>query len=227
MYKQSDRYIGEFIHLLDEGWTILLVSDHAQVCPEHDVPLLGDGSGVNIRIMQELGYTELMHDENGTELPEIDWSKTRANDIYINLKGRNTHGIVDPADKYELEEEIITALYGYRDKETGKRIVAVALQNKDGVLLNYGGPECGDIVYWLAEGYNYDHVDSLSTTYGHGGTSVSPIFIAAGTGIKAGYETNRIIRQGDVAPTMVVLGGARVPRDCEGAPIYQILTEEY
>ena len=121
----------------------------------------------------------------------------------------------------------MTALYGYRDKKTGRRIVSIALRNKDAILLGYGGPECGDIVYWIAEGYNYDHVDSLSTTYGVGGTSVSPIFIAAGPGIKAGYETNRIIRQVDVAPTIAVLGGVRMPRDCEGAPIYQILTEEY
>lgn len=232
MYIQTDNYIGEFLHLLDKGWTLLLVSDHAQVCPEHEVNLLGDGSGVNIRVMQELGYTVLKLDENGNELPEIDWTKTkavavRANDIYINLKGRTPEGIVDPEDQYELEEEIMTALYGYRDKKTGRRIVSVALRNKDGILLGYGGPECGDIVYWIAEGYNYDHVDSLSTTYGVGGTSVSPIFIAAGPGIKAGYETNRIIRQVDVAPTMAVLGGVRMPRDCEGAPVYQILTEEY
>ena len=33
VYKQADRYIGKFLHFLDEGWTILLVSDHAQVCP--------------------------------------------------------------------------------------------------------------------------------------------------------------------------------------------------
>lgn len=54
MYMQTDNDIGEFMHLLDEGWTILLASDHAQVCPEHDVQLLDDGSGINVRIMQQL-----------------------------------------------------------------------------------------------------------------------------------------------------------------------------
>lgn len=106
-------------------------------------------------------------------MPEIDWSKTRAvatraTHININLKGRDPHGIVDPADKYELEEQLMTDLYGYRDKTTGKRVIALALRNKDAVLLGLGGERSGDIIYFLAEGYNYDHADSLSTTWGYG-----------------------------------------------------------
>ena len=190
--------------------------------------MLGDMVGVNVRIMQELGFTSLKKDADGQELREIDWAHTKAiaqrgNHIYLNLKGRDTHGIVEPADQYEVEEDIMTALYGYKDKVTGKRVIAMALRNKDAVLLGMGGPESGDIVYWMAEGYNYDHCDSLSTTLGYGGTSVSPIFIAAGAGLKTGYETQRIIREVDLTPTMAVLGGVRMPRECEGAPIYQIL----
>lgn len=233
VYAQADDYIGEFLHLLDEGWTILLVSDHGQVCPEYEHHLLGDPNGVNVRVLQELGYTVLKHDENGQELHEIDWTKTqavasRANQIYLNLIGRNNgQGIVPIEKQYELEEEIMTALYGYRDKHTGKRVIACALRNKDAVLLGLGGPECGDIIYWTAEGYNMDHGDSLSTTWGYAQTSVSPIFIAAGMGIKAGFKTERIIREVDVAPTVAVLGGVRMPKQCEGAPVYQIFAERY
>ncbi len=228
---QTDYYLGKFLHLLDEGWTILIFSDHAQVAPKHDIPFLADCSGVNVRVMQELGFTVLKTDENGQELPEIDWSKTRAvasreEHIYLNLKGRDEHGIVDPADQYELEEEIMTALYGYRDAKTGHRVVSVALRNRDAVLLGQGGPEAGDICYWLAEGYNFDHADCLSTTLGEGDTSVSPIFIASGRGVKQGFYTERIIRQIDFAPTVAVLGGVRMPAQCEGAPAYQILTED-
>ena len=94
----------------------------------------------------------------------------------------------------------------------------LALHNRDAVLLGMGGPYSGDILYWMAEGYNYDHCDSLSTTFGYGETSVSPIFIAAGKGLKQGYKTDRIIREVDVAPTVAALGGVRIPRQCEGAP---------
>lgn len=231
VYTQTDHYLGEFMHCLDEGWTVIIVSDHAAVCPEHEPHALGECIGVNVRVMQELGFTALKTDDDGHELYEIDWENTKAvanrgNHIYINLKGRDAHGIVDPADKYEVEEEIMTALYGYRDKETGKRVIALALRNKDGALLGLSGPECGDILYWTAEGYNIDHGDSLSTTEGYGDTSVSPIFIAAGPGIKAGCKTERVIRQVDLAPTIAVLGGVRMPAQCEGAPVYQIFTEE-
>ena len=120
----------------------------------------------------------------------------------------------------------MTRLYGYKHPESGKRIIALALRNRDAYLLGLGGPECGDILFWNAEGYNYDHCDSLSTTYGYAGTSVSPIFIAAGKGIKENYLTERIIRQVDVAPTVAELAGLRMPAQCEGAPVYQIIEAE-
>ena len=184
--------------------------------------------------MSELGYTVLKKDENGNDLKEVDWSKTKAvaqqgNDIFINIKDPNINGgrgIVDPKDKYEVEEQIITDLYGYKSPETGKRVIALALRKKDAILLGYGGETAGDIFFATAEGYNYDHCDPLSTCYGEGETSASPIFIAAGKGLKQGFETDRIIRQVDVAPTISVLLGCRFPAQCEGAPAYQIFSEE-
>lgn len=232
IYVQADYYLGKFIHLLDQDWTICIFSDHGLIAPEHDTQFLGDPGGVNVRVMQQLGFTVLKTDENGNDLPEIDWAQTRAvavreQHIYLNLKGKYATGIVDPADQYELEEEIMTALYGYRDPQTGHRVVAVALRNKDAVLLGQGGPEAGDICYWVAEGYNYDHADSLSTFIGEASTAVSPMFIASGCGVKQGFYTDRIIRQVDFAPTVAALGGVRMPAQCEGAPVYQILAEEF
>lgn len=133
----TDEYIGEFLHLLDEGWTILLFSDHSLICPKEDYqPGMGDNYAINTKTLVELGYTVMQKDENGKDIPAIDWSKTRAvqqrsNSIFINLKGRDRFGIVEPADKYELEEQIITDLYGVKDPETGHRVVALALHQKD------------------------------------------------------------------------------------------------
>ena len=150
---------------------------------------------------------------------------TRSNSIYINLKGRDKYGIVDPEDKYELEEEIITNLYGYKHPKTGKRIIALALHNKDAVLLGMGGPDAADIIVLIHEDYNFDHGESLSTACGHNDTSVSPIFVAAGPGVKSGYTVKNYIREVDVAPTAAVLLGVNIPKDCEGAPAYEIFTE--
>lgn len=227
IYIQTDYYLGKFLHLLDEGWTIFIFSDHGQVASKHDYPLLTDCNAVCTPLMEELGYTATIKNDEGKVIG-INWANTtavmqREGHIYINLKGRQEHGIVDPADQYELEERIITDLYGLRDPETGHRIVSVALRNREAVLLGQGGPEAGDILCWNAEGYNFDHGDCLSTTLGENDTSVSPIFIAAGTGIKENYETERIIREIDLAPTIAVLGDVRMPAQCEGAPVYQIL----
>lgn len=229
VYKQVDRYLGRFVHLLDKGWTIMVVSDHAQVCPTHGIRGLGD-MGMNCQLMEELGFLTLKTDENGEKLPEVDWTKTKAvanreMHIYLNLKGRTDHGIVDPEDQYQLEEEIMTALYGHKDPITGQRIVAFALRRKDAVLIGLGAeyPVCGDIIYCMAEGYEHDHDDSMPTSLGECDTSVSPIFFAAGQGLKQGAYTDRIIRQTDVAPTIAAMLDVRMPAQCEGAPVYQIL----
>ena len=230
-YIDTDEYLGSFSYLLDEGWTIIITSDHGLLCSYEEMPpLLGDPFGVNVRVMQQLGYTVLAQDENGQELREIDWSKTRAvasrgNHIWINLAGRNEQGIVAPEDKYELERQIIDDLYNYRDPKTGKRVVALALRNKDAAILGMNGEESGDIVYMLEEGFNRVHGDALPTYEGLLDTSVSPIFIAAGAGVKQGYTTKRVIREMDVAPTVAAILGVRMPRECEGAPVYQILQD--
>ena len=232
VYIQADYYIGKFMHYLDEGWTILVFSDHGLVSAEYEEPYLGDSSGVNLRVLQQYGLTEVKHDADGNELSEIDWEKTKAValgecHIWVNLKGRDPHGIVDPADKYDVETEIINALYDYRDPKTGKRIVSIAMRNKEALLVGLSGPDCGDVIYFNEEGFNFDHGDCLSTSYGAAETSVSPIFMAAGKGIKENYRTDRTIRQVDFAATVAVLGGVRMPRECEGAPAYQILSEEF
>ena len=227
-YVDTDRYLGRFMHLLDQGWDIIITSDHGLVCAEENEPAvpMGDPFGINIKVMQELGYTTLKKDADGNDLREIDWSKTtavaqRGNHIYINLKGRDEHGIVDPADKYELERKIIDDLYSYR--WTGKRIIALAVRAKEAAHFGLNGYNCGDIIYFNEEGFNRIHGDSISTYQGYADTSVSPIFIAAGPNIKQNYVTDRVIREVDVAPTVAVLGGVRMPAQCEGAPVYQIL----
>ena len=229
VYLQTDRYLGRFLHYLDEGWTIMIFSDHGLLTPEEEEkPLIGDAFGCNVKVMEELGFTVLKKDENGNDIKEIDWEKTRAvatrgGQIYVNLKGKYPTGIVDPADKYELEREIIDGLYNYR--LNGKRVIAVAMRNKDAMVLGTGGPECGDVLYWLEEGVNRLHGDALPMVEGVYDTSVTPIFIAAGKGLKKGYQSKRIIRQVDMTPTVAHMLGVRMPKQCEGAVAYQILED--
>lgn len=70
-YVQTDNYIGRFEHYIDEGWTVIFISDHAQTAQEHDGHDLFDGSGISVKAMEELGYTVLKRDENGKRIREI------------------------------------------------------------------------------------------------------------------------------------------------------------
>ena len=106
------------------------------------------------------------------------------------------------------------------------------MRAKDALPLGLGGPystidqgypESGDIIYCMAEGYEHDHDDSMATSLGECDTSAGPIFIAAGPGIKKNYYTDRVIRQVDVTPTIATIMDLRMPEQCEGAPIYQII----
>ena len=220
--------MGTFLPFLEKDWSIVITSDHGLICEEHHLPVLTEGC-VSVPVMKELGYTVLKTDADGKELREIDWEKTRAiairgGNIYINLKGRNPQGIVEPEDKYELEGQIISDLYNYRDPRTGKRVVSLALRNKDAVILGIGGnEEFGDVIFFMDEGFNLIHMDSLPTYMGYFDTSVSPIFVAAGKGFKKRYYTDRHIRQVDLAPTLARLGGVRAPEQNEGSVIHQIL----
>lgn len=232
VYVQTDEYLGRFLHFLKEGYTVFIVSDHGLLVGEEVPPILGEYGGLNTQVMEELGYTTLKTDENGNKLDEVDWEKTtavqiRSNYIYVNLKGRDKYGIVDPKDKYDLEGQIISDIYNYRDKVTNKRVVGIAMRNKDGIILGVNGPECGDIFFTIDEGFNRLHGDGLTTAEGYFDTTVSPLFIAAGQGIKNDFTTERVIRQVDVAPTLAVLLGTRMPAQTEGAPIYQILEDEF
>lgn len=231
IYIQTDNYLGRFLPYVDEGWTIIITSDHGLSCQENHGVELGEAGGICTPVMEELGYAKMLTDANGNKTHEFDWVNTKAvssrgNYIYLNLIGRDEHGIVDPKDKYDLETQIISDLYQYRDPKTGKRVVALAMRNKDAVILGMSGPECGDIIYFKEESFNVIHADSLSTQNGYADSCLSPIFVATGPGIKQGYKTERVIRQVDVAPTMAFLGGVRLPAQNEGSPVHQILAEE-
>ena len=101
-------------------------------------------------------------------------------------------------------------------------MISIALRNKDAIAFGYGGEGMGDIVFFVEEGYNRPHGDALSTFKGAYDSSVSPIFIAVGQGVKKGYTIQRYIKQIDVTPTVATLLGVRMPAQCEGAPMYQI-----
>ena len=130
---------------------------------------------------------------------------------------------MDPKDKWDLEERIITDLYNYKDPITGRRVISLALHNKDALLLGLGGPDCGDIVYFIADSFLGDNADGLSTANGVCDTTLASVFMIAGQGVKHNVKFNRMVHHVDVTPTALAMLGMRMTHECEGAVIYQAL----
>lgn len=150
--------------------------------------------------------------------------------IRINLKGRESHGIVAPEDYEAVCEEISQLLYRMTDARTGKSLVRKITRTRQTPLdSNPKLPNADLVINWQEE-YATDVADSPD--YGRMGPvphnrtgSHLPrgFFIASGPGI----ESNSTLPGGhaiDLAPTILSLMGAPIPDYCEGQPLVKIAT---
>lgn len=230
IYEINDRFIGEMLDYLDGNTSIFIVSDHAATPRSvgYDNPGIGELSGINAKVMMELGYTKVNAIDADKGLWEIDWSQTKAVNsrtsyIYINLKGREPNGIVEPEDYDALVQQIISDLYAYRDPVHGERVVSFAMTREEMDCVGLGGPHCGDIFFQMRPDFQFEHANCPNKVTNHG-YSVGCVCMMVGAGIKA--ETiSRPIRNVDIVPTICHLVGNRPPQNVEGGIIYQALAE--
>ncbi len=123
IYRNADRILGETMKKCRNRSTLLLViSDHGFNTFRYGIDLN--------RWLEENSYLALADDGRGKKnLAGVDWAKTRAfaiglSGIYLNLKGREARGIVDPgAEAVELREELVEKLQGFIDPLHGKPVI--------------------------------------------------------------------------------------------------------
>jgi len=155
-YIQVDEGVGHILENLDLNNTVvLLVSDHGFSHLDWNPYLkkyLADKGLLSYRLDQSTG--EMI----------IDWSKTKCFPlepchayIFVNLKGRDPEGTVEPGDYRKVQEEIIDALMQMRDPETGERIVSIAIRKEEagtlGIVEGPGFDRIGDVLFALKPGY--------------------------------------------------------------------------
>lgn len=227
MYELHDHYLGEMLKQLDGDTAIFVCSDHAAI--PHSVgdtnPCIGSIAGITTGVMEELGYTKSYQDEKGQW--QIDWSRTRAvfhrsSHIYLNLKGREPEGIVEPEDYQELVQQIISDLYHYRHPDTQKRVVAFCMTRDEMEIVGMGGDHCGDILCQLVPTYCEEHAN-CPTTAANEGYSLNNLCMMIGAGLKQGEAIKRVIRITDVVPTICHLTDTPMPSNVEGGVIWQAL----
>ncbi|MCQ9206267.1 MAG: alkaline phosphatase family protein [Omnitrophica bacterium] len=161
-YQKIDAILGEVMQGITEGDTLFVLSDHGFDTFRRTVHLNS--------WLRKNGYLELKNPkaESGSELlADIDWSKTRAyaigfGAIYVNQKGREKDGIVNPGGATEaLKGEISRKLQEWRDEKYAKQVVSKVYPREEIFWGKYAG-EAPD----LYTGFNIGYRASWQTAIG-------------------------------------------------------------
>ncbi len=168
LYVHNDAIVGRAMSALKDGDVLMVLSDHG---------FSSFRRGVNLNSwLLANGYLTLKDGTDGRSdwLRDVDWSKTRAyalglTGLYLNLKGREAEGIVEPGDAaMSLKTELIDKLSGLVDAETGD----VAIREVFATDELYKGPYVKDAPDMLM-GYNAGYRTSWD---GATGVIAGPIF---------------------------------------------------
>lgn len=158
----------------------------------------------------------------------IDWSRTKAysvgniGQVYVNLRGREPQGCVDPGAPYEaVRDQIIDEALKLKDPDTGELVIEEAYRKED----IYSGPFVDEMpdVFLFPRGLRYQ-AGGLSQFMSNklmepsfaytGGHRMDGVVLAMGPRVTPGdIEDARLI---DMAPTLLHLLGLPVPTDMDG-----------
>ena len=122
-YEQMDQVLGEVLPKVDENTTLLVLSDHGFAPFRRSFNL-------NTWLLNN-GYITRKPGAGGDSsepFADVDWSRTRAyglgiNGLYLNVRGRERDGIVDPAGVDALLREIRQKLLEVRDPKDGSQVI--------------------------------------------------------------------------------------------------------
>jgi len=151
LYCDMDRIVGQTMQHVDADTAIFVLSDHGFCAFRRSVNL-------NSWLHRE-GYLNLQpgRTESGEYLEGIDWSRTRSytfglGGVYLNLKGRESQGIVTREEAVALKRELVARLAGLPDEQTGETAIDSVYQATD----IYRGPyldAAPDLIVGYAAGY--------------------------------------------------------------------------
>ncbi len=157
--------------------------------------------------------------------------------IYVNLKGRDIRGVVDPADYDKVRRKVVRAFAQLRDGN--RRVVDRIFLKEDLERIRIGGriqtvthsTRTGDVVVIVKPPYQFTAarrgvVIADNNVFGQHGfwpdlvdlqrnINLHSTFIMAGPGIRSGVVLRRVAMV-DVAPTIAAVLGIPAPADSQG-----------
>jgi len=220
-YESLDRMIGKILENADDETLVVLISDHGATAKGPEVRVAS--------ILEKAGLLKRADPSEDSRLPRVAFDGTkalpqRAAYIYVNLKGRDPDGIVEPEDYEKVREQVIAALHEYVDPETGEHPFSLILRKEDARIIGLYGDRVGDIVYAVRGKFMGQH-GCLLTTAEYGIGALKPLFLIAGPNIKRGVTVERNVWLTDLIPTVCYLMGIPFPANAEGAIIFQAMED--
>jgi len=227
LYVNMDNLVGRVMDSLDDDSVLMVMSDHGFKTFKR---------GVNLNTwLYRNGYLKIKGDEpTGAEwYQDVDWSRTQAyavgiGGIYLNLKGRESKGIVEPGEEQKrIKREIIEKLRGLRDDADDAPAVAEVYDTRK----IYEGPyvrEAPDLLVGFKVGYRAswscatgevarelfeDNVKAWSGDHCMNPPDVPGIFFCSQK------IEGKDIGIMDIGPTVLDLFGVPVPEYCDGKPV--------
>jgi len=162
LYAAMDEALGRVVEAVDDRTTLILMSDHG-FAPFY--------WGVNLNSwLVEKGYIRLRNPARQEQYPlfqNVDWSRSTAyalglNGLYVNLRGREKDGIVQPGAEYEaLLDRLAADLLAMRDDRTGRSPVSLVVRTRRDMTGPYAqeGPD-------LIVGYDWGYRSSWESPLG-------------------------------------------------------------
>jgi predicted AlkP superfamily phosphohydrolase/phosphomutase len=226
-HQYLDKRIGELLEAIDEDTVVMVVSDHGAKKMEGAI-------NINDWLIRE-GYMKLKSDPKGLVKLEdagVDWGRTTAwglggyyGRLFLNVKGREKQGVIDPKDYEKARDEIADKLRAITD-EKGNNIGTRVFKPQEA----YTGPNIdqapdlivyfGDL-FWRSTGtIGHDSIHSFETEVGPDDAvhAEKGIFILWDPKQKRGKKLENLSIY-DVAPTVLHVMGIDVPADMEGKVI--------
>jgi len=226
LYRRADTLVGKAMTYVDEHTVLFVLSDHG---------FAGFRRGVDLNAwLRQNGYLALKGSA-GPYFQGVDWSRTRAyalglGGLYLNLKGREAGGTVEPgAEEHALEEELAAKLSGLADSERGETAIRHVYPTRS----LYSGPYL-DAAPDLIVGYNDGYRTSWDAATGHVGGKVFEDNLKAWSGdhsidpplVPGVLFSNRPMDAADpgiedLAPTALELFGIAPPEWMEGKAVFR------
>jgi predicted AlkP superfamily phosphohydrolase/phosphomutase len=146
LYQRLDRVIGEVMDRFGSSATIFVMSDHG---------FANFGRQFNLNTwLLKYGYLA----QCSSIMQDVDWSITKAyglgiNGLYLNLKGRERDGIVEPGEQAQnLLAELKERLEAEIDPDTGRQVIRTVYR-ADQVYSGGATALAPDLIVGYARGY--------------------------------------------------------------------------